>query len=40
MSIAVKQNQTPIKAIHANLTDFSPELDAYCILLEKKLENT
>ncbi|TES95116.1 MAG: DDE domain-containing protein, partial [Promethearchaeota archaeon] len=40
MSIAVKQNQTPIKVIHANLTDFSPELDAYCILLEKKLENT
>ena len=39
MSIAVKDNSTPIKAIHTNLCDFSHELDSYCVLLEKKLEN-
>jgi len=39
MSIAVKYNSTPIKAIYTSLTDFSPELDSYCVLLEKKLEN-
>ena len=39
MSIAVKHNHTPIKAILTALSDFSPELDSYSILLEKKLEN-
>lgn len=40
MSIAVKYNQTPIKAIYTNLCDFSPKLESYSSLLEKKLENT
>ena len=39
MSIAVKLNQTPIKAIYTSLTDYSSELDSYCALLERKLEN-
>ncbi len=39
MSIAVKHNFTPIKAIHTNLCDFSPELDSYCVLLERKLKH-
>jgi len=39
MSIAVKHNHTPIKAIHTALSDFSPDVDSYSILLEKKLEN-
>lgn len=39
MSISVKHNNTPIKAIHTDLCDFSRELESYCLLLEKKLEN-
>lgn len=39
MSIAVKHNQTPIKAIYTTLCDFSPEIESYSLLLEKKLEN-
>lgn len=39
MSLAVKHNNTPIKALYTNLHDFSPELNSYPILLEKKLEN-
>ena len=39
MSMAVKHNNTPIKAIYTDLSDFSPVLDSYPILLEKKLEN-
>jgi hypothetical protein len=38
MSIAVKQNNTPIKAIDTDLCDFSHELESYCQLLERKLE--
>ena len=40
MSIAVKYNSTPIKTIQTTLNDFSSELDSYCVLLDKKLENT
>ena len=40
MSLSVKQNTTPIKAIYTNLCDFSPELEPYCLLLEEKLENS
>jgi len=39
MSISVKHNIISIKAIHTDLCDFSPELESYCVLLEKKLEN-
>ena len=39
MSIAVKQNYTSIKAIHTALSDFSSEINSYCVLLERKLEN-
>jgi hypothetical protein len=39
MSILVKHNNTPINAIHTSLCDFSPEIESYCVLLEKKLEN-
>ena len=40
MSIAVKYNSTPIKTIQTTINDFSSELDSYCVLLDKKLENT